>query len=118
MDGTYQKLGLPFRQSLTVLSTVISRPTDELAIFDVGLKGISPERFNPSVKGHESTIEVRKLSEEHAVAHVQGGVDPRPGEKLQLIPSHCCTTVNLYNNIFVARDGKVEAIWPIAARRA
>lgn len=118
MDGTYQKLGLPFTQSLTVLSMVVSRPTDELAIFDVGLKGISPERFNPSVKGHESTIEVKKLSEEHAVAHVQGGIDPRPGDRLHFIPSHCCTTVNLYNNIFVTRDGRVEAIWPIAARRA
>ena len=51
MDGTYQKLDLPFEQSLTVLATVVSRPTDDVAVFDVGLKGISPERFNPSVKG-------------------------------------------------------------------
>lgn len=118
MDGTYQKLGLPFKQSLTVLSTVVSRPTDELVIFDVGMKGISPERFNPFVKGYESMIDVKKLSEEHAIAHIQGGIDPRPGDKVHLIPSHCCTTVNLYNNIFVTRDGRVEAIWPISARRA
>ncbi len=118
MDATYQKLGLPFKQSLTVLSMVVSRPTDELAIFDVGLKGISPERFNPIVSGFSNTIEVKHLSEEHAIAHLQGDIDPRPGDKLHFIPSHCCTTVNLYDNIFVARDGRVEAIWPIAARRA
>ncbi len=118
MDGTYQKLGLPFKQALTVLATVVSRPTDDLAICDVGLKGISPERFNPSVQGHENAIEVQKLSEEHANARLSGGLDPRPGDKLHFIPSHCCTTVNLYDNLFVTRGGIVEAIWPIAARRA
>lgn len=118
MDGTYNKLGLPFKQSLTVLSTVVSCPSNDEAIFDTGLKGISPERFNPSVQGCESTIEVKKLSEEHAIAHLSEGVNLRPGQKIHLIPSHCCTTVNLYDYLFVARHGVVEAIWPIAARRA
>jgi D-serine deaminase-like pyridoxal phosphate-dependent protein len=118
MDGTYQKLGLPFEQSLTVLATVVSRPTEDVAIFDVGLKGISPERFNPSVQGCSGMIEVSKLSEEHSVTHLSGAIDPRPGDKMNFIPSHCCTTVNLYDSMFVARDGVVESIWPIAARRA
>jgi D-serine deaminase-like pyridoxal phosphate-dependent protein len=119
MDGTYQKLGLPFDQSLTVLATVVSRPTDDVAVFDVGLKGISPERFNPSVQGCVGgVIEVRKLSEEHSVAALSGAVDPRPGDKMHFIPSHCCTTVNLYDSMFVSRNGVVEAIWPILARRA
>ena len=119
MDGTYQKLRLPFEQSLTVLATVVSRPTDEVAVFDVGLKGISPERFNPSVQGcGEGAIEVRSLSEEHAVTHLSGGIDPRPGDKMHFIPSHCCSTVNLYDSMFVTRNGIIEAIWPIAARRA
>ena len=119
MDGTYQKLGLPFEQSLTVLATVVSRPTHDVAVFDVGLKGISPERFNPSVQGCSGRmIEVSKLSEEHSVANLSGDIDPRPGEKMHFVPSHCCTTVNLYDSMFVARNGMVEAIWPIAARRA
>lgn len=118
MDGTYQKLGLPFEQSLAVLSMVVNRPTDDLVVFDVGLKGISPERFNPSIRGYEGMIEVKQLSEEHAVAQVKSGCDPLPGQKFYFIPSHCCTTVNLYNDIYVTRGGKIEAIWPIAARRA
>jgi len=119
MDGTYQKLGLPFEQSLTVLATVVSRPADEVAVFDVGLKGISPERFNPSVQGSSgSAIEVSSLSEEHAVTRLSGGVDPRPGDKMHFIPSHCCSTVNLYDSMFVTRNGTIEAIWPVAARRA
>ena len=119
MDGTYQKLGLPFQQSLTVMATVVSRPTDDLAVFDVGIKGISPERFNPSLQGVVGgCVEVKSLSEEHAVANIAGGFDPKPGEKYHFIPSHCCSTVNLYDAMFVSRNGIVEAVWPIAARRA
>lgn len=119
MDGTYQKLGLPFNQSLTVLATVVSRPAADIAVFDVGLKGISPERFNPSVQGcGGAAMEVRSLSEEHAVVRLAGGEDLRPGDKRHFIPSHCCSTVNLYDSMFVSRGGVVEAIWPIAARRA
>jgi D-serine deaminase-like pyridoxal phosphate-dependent protein len=118
MDATYNKLGLPFEQSLTVLATVLSRPTDDLIVLDAGSKAVSPERFNPLIRGYEQTIEVRKLAEEHAIGNINSGIDPRPGEKLHLIPSHCCGTVNLYDQIYVARNGIVEAIWPIAARRA
>ena len=119
MDGTYQKLGLPFEQSLTVMATVVSRPSADIAIFDVGLKGISPERFNPSVRGcGAGAIEVKSLSEEHSVTRLSDAADPRPGDKMHFIPSHCCTTVNLYDSMFVVRQGRVEAIWPVAARRA
>ena len=119
MDGTYQKVGLPFEQSLTVLATVVSRPSEDVAVFDVGIKGISPERFNPAVQGCSGgMIEVSKLSEEHATAHLSGAIDPRPGERMHFIPSHCCSTVNLYDSMFAVRNGVVEAIWPVAARRA
>ena len=119
MDGTYHKLGLPFEQSLTVLATVVSRPSAEIAVFDVGLKGISPERFHPSVQACGSgAIEVKSLSEEHSVTILSGAADPRPGDKLHFVPSHCCTTVNLYDVMFAVRQGRVEAIWPVAARRA
>ena len=119
MDGTYQKLGLPFQQSLTVMATVVSRPTDALAVFDVGIKAISPERFHPSLQGvAQGCAEVKSLSEEHAVANLAGGFDPKPGERYHFVPSHCCSTVNLYDSMFVSRNGIVEAVWPIAARRA
>jgi D-serine deaminase-like pyridoxal phosphate-dependent protein len=118
MDATYNKLGLPFEQALTVFTTVVSRPTDDVVVLDAGLKGISPERFNPLVRGCESSVEIKKLAEEHAIGTIKSGVDPRPGDKMHLIPSHCCSTVNLYDQMYVTRKGVIEAIWPIAARRA
>ena len=53
-----------------------------------------------------------------SVANIAGGFDPKPGERYHFVPSHCCSTVNLYDSMFVSRNGIVEAVWPIAARRA
>jgi D-serine deaminase-like pyridoxal phosphate-dependent protein len=43
-------------------------------------------------------------------------VDLKPGDKISFIPSHCCTTVNLYNDFYIIQGGKLVDIWPIAAR--
>jgi D-serine deaminase-like pyridoxal phosphate-dependent protein len=118
MDDSYAKLDLPFRQALTVVSTVISRPQRETVIFDVGMKGISVERFFPRVLDTAGIV-VKKLSEAHAGATVvEAGLDPRPGDRFHLVPSHCCTTVNLYPELVAVRDGVVEAVWPVTGRGA
>jgi D-serine deaminase-like pyridoxal phosphate-dependent protein len=56
--------------------------------------------------------------DEHGKLALQGGPKPKLGDKVELIPSHCDTTVNLYDHYHVVRDDRVEAIWPIAARGA
>ena len=38
------------------------------------------------------------------------------GQKIELIPNHCCTTVNQHENLIVVKKGKVASIWPITAR--
>ena len=38
------------------------------------------------------------------------------GDKILLIPSHCCTTVNLHDLLYAVRDGKVEVGWEITGR--
>ena len=116
MDGTYEKLGLPFEQALTVLSTVISCPTPEIFVLDVGMKGISIERSLPKIQHHDD-LEIVKLSEAHAKGIVGlGSLNLKAGQKVHLIPSHCCTTVNMYNEMYVVRNGFVEALWPVTGR--
>ncbi|MEA4848017.1 MAG: DSD1 family PLP-dependent enzyme [Clostridiaceae bacterium] len=118
MDLTYAKIGIPFEQSLTVLATVVSRPDDDTVIMDCGMKAISAERECPKVADFEN-LEVLKLAEEHTKAHLTvSGAEPMAGEKLHLIPSHCCSTVNLHDKIYVVRSGRIEAIWPVAGRGA
>jgi D-serine deaminase-like pyridoxal phosphate-dependent protein len=59
-----------------------------------------------------------KLSEEHGVVTLDdpGAVDLRPGDKLRFVPSHCCTTTNLYDTLHVVQNDRLVDTWPIAAR--
>jgi len=48
-------------------------------------------------------------------ARSDGRANCRLGEPLQLIPSHACTTCNLYREMYVHEDGRVREVWPIEA---
>jgi D-serine deaminase-like pyridoxal phosphate-dependent protein len=117
MDTTYLKVRPEFAPSLTVLATVVSRPTPDRLVTDAGRKTISNDFGLPQpleVPG----ASVRSLSEEHGIIELAAPaeVDLKPGDKISFIPSHCCTTVNLYNDFYIIQGGKLVDIWPIAAR--
>jgi D-serine deaminase-like pyridoxal phosphate-dependent protein len=38
------------------------------------------------------------------------------GDKVRIIPPHCCTTSNLHDRFYVIEHDTIEAIWPIEAR--
>jgi D-serine deaminase-like pyridoxal phosphate-dependent protein len=42
---------------------------------------------------------------------------PALGERVEFIIPHCDPSVNLYDRLYACRGDKVEAIWPVAARR-
>ena len=54
------------------------------------------------------------MSEEHCVAHCANR--GAAGDKLRLIPGHCCTTVNLFDAIYFVRDGRVVDRVPVTSR--
>ncbi len=115
MDSAYAKVGLPFEHALTILTTVISRPAADRAILDCGLKSATPEHGTPQPKD-PSLGEITKLSEEHARLDLKPGADLRPGDKIEVIPGHGCTTINLHDRFYGVREGRVETLWEIAAR--
>jgi D-serine deaminase-like pyridoxal phosphate-dependent protein len=41
---------------------------------------------------------------------------PKLGEKLRLVPGHCDPTVDRYDWYVAVRGGRVECLWPVAAR--
>jgi len=129
MDARYGSIeGINFEQSLYVLSTVVSRPLSDLAILDYGLKSV-PAEFGfaspaPSTYrdgshnafGIDGT-EVIGLSEEHArLALKNPSRDLKVGDKVDIVPTHCCTTMNTHDRVYVVRGDTVEAIWNITAR--
>ena len=119
MDVDYAKnewaAPLPrFEHALFVLSTVMSRPSAEVAIVDAGLKASSVDSGMPGVWQKE--LRYTHASDEHG--WVEGKNSPALGEKLLLVPGHCDPTINLYDWYVCVRRGRVEALWAITARGA
>jgi D-serine deaminase-like pyridoxal phosphate-dependent protein len=117
MDSTYRHTRPEFEQALFVLSTIVSRPTPERLVTDAGRKTISNDFGNP-MPVDLPRASVDKLSEEHGVLTLAepGKVHLRPGAKLRFIPSHCCTTTNLYDELHIIQNGTLVDVWSIAAR--
>ena len=118
MDATYgnvEGVGEHFACALTVLATVVSRPTPERVIVDTGMKVLAKEFGIPQPLGIEG-LEMAGLSEEHGKLNADASVSLAPGDKLEILPTHCCTTVNLHDRYYGIRDGIVESVWDIAAR--
>ena len=56
------------------------------------------------------------MNEEHTVGHPTGTDDVRIGDRLEVIPLHVCSAVNLFDVAYGVRAGGVEYQLPIAAR--
>ncbi len=112
MDATYRDLGLPFENSLFVLSTVVSQ-RDGLTVVDAGVKSCGVDQGMPVCRDFPSG-EITASEEHFQITDLEG--DLSLGDKLYLIPAHCCSTVNLYDHIYVLRDGKVVDRLSVSAR--
>ena len=117
MDGDYARNEAPppFRQSLFVLATVMSRAVPGLAVVDAGHKAVAVDSGLPSV-WERPGLRCTGASDEHGTFRVQDGEAPRLGEKLRLVPGHCDPTVDRHEWYVGVRNGRVECLWPIAAR--
>ncbi len=115
-DVRYRSVGAHFDCALTVLATVISRPTPTVAVTDAGHKVLTSEFGLPELIGVEGAS-LTRLSEEHGKVEFEApNRDLRPGDKVEFIPSHGCTTINLFDCYHVVRDDRLEAVWNIAGR--
>jgi len=105
--------------ALTVLATVVSRPTATRAVLDAGSKALSSDLLGLTgyglVMGTELTL--KSLSEEHGVIEAEAGLDAlRIGERVRVIPNHACVVSNLFDNVhLVSGDDVIETV-PVAAR--
>ena len=115
MDAHYRYVP-DFDVSLMVLSTVISRPTEDRAIIDCGHKAIGVTLGLPEVAWPTGAT-VAKLSSEHGSLKVEGEARQlAPGDKVWLVPAHGGTPINIHSHYYAVRDGKIETVWEIAAR--
>ncbi|MBV8736958.1 MAG: DSD1 family PLP-dependent enzyme [Alphaproteobacteria bacterium] len=114
-DGALTKA---FEPSLFVWATVMSRPAQERAIVDAGLKALAFDSGPPLVWDEPAAI-YERASDEHGRLAVSTATNRlHIGDKIRLVPGHCDPTVNLYDWYVGIRRNRVEALWPITARGA
>jgi D-serine deaminase-like pyridoxal phosphate-dependent protein len=114
MDSDYGRVeGLPFESALTVLVSVVSKRGND-AIVDAGIKSLSTDAGPATPRALDATY--ASQGDEHGKLTFANGNPLALGDKVELIPSHCDTTINLYDRYYVTRDGLVVAVWPILAR--
>lgn len=106
--------------AMTVLTTVVSRPTPDRGVIDGGSKTFSSDLLG--LEGHGLILEYPQariigLSEEHGVVDFSGCAQkPAIGERLRVLPNHCCVVSNLFDEVIGVRNGNVETVWRVAAR--
>jgi D-serine deaminase-like pyridoxal phosphate-dependent protein len=118
MDVDYRNaIGPEYAQALSVLATVISCPTPTRAVVDAGLKALSTDSGNPEPKSLPG-VAYRPGGEEHGILTWEAGDSPRlkVGDTVELIPSHCDTTINLFDQYYALRADRLETVWRVEGR--
>ena len=120
MDTAFKERGVGnFDCALTVMSTVISRPSwrgaEHLAVIDLGSKGISTQLGVPEIKAPEGA-RVIKFSQEHGrVDLAHAAHDLRIGDRVELWVRDANGTINLFDKFYALRGDMVEAVIEIPA---
>ena len=120
-DTTMMRLGVATEATTaaSVLVTVVARPTGERFVVDAGSKCFTTDNMGKVpdwlVVAGRPDLHMDFLSEEHGVGHLTGD-DVHIGDRLQVIPSHACTCMNLFDVAYGVRNGRVERELRIAGR--
>jgi D-serine deaminase-like pyridoxal phosphate-dependent protein len=121
MDTSYRRvLGAEFEPALSILTTVISRPRPGEAVVDAGLKSLSTDSGFAEPKDRPG-VSYRPAGDEHGILAWSTAVpsaqpEPRIGDRIELLPSHIDTTINLHDVYHVTSGGRLVAVWPVSAR--
>jgi D-serine deaminase-like pyridoxal phosphate-dependent protein len=106
--------------ALTVLATVVSRPTENRAIIDAGSKALTSDTLGMVgfglIEAYPDAVIVG-LSEEHGTVDLSAcAIKPRIGDKLRIIPNHACVVSNLFDRVTLISDDQVVETIDVAAR--
>ena len=111
MDTQYARLGLPFRQALTVLATVISVSPNGYAVANCGLKALGMDHGPPAIEGGHDVLIV---SDEHLTFYPAAPV--QVGDRVRVLPAHVDPTVAYHAAMHLVEDDRVLETWPVDLR--
>jgi D-serine deaminase-like pyridoxal phosphate-dependent protein len=119
MDTDYRNAVGPFySNSLTILSTVLSRQGPRAVTIDSGLKSLSTDSGFAECKDPRYTY--KPLGDEHGGLFWEENDDKtlglEIGDRVEMIPSHIDPTINLHDRYYAHRNGIIEEIWAVDSR--
>jgi D-serine deaminase-like pyridoxal phosphate-dependent protein len=97
----------------TVLTSVVSKPSENLLIIDGGSKtfatDVQPNTDPANLTGFGYLINLPeaifdRLTEEHGMITLKGHEHIRIGDRIEVIPNHICSTVNLHNHVYIKNE--------------
>jgi D-serine deaminase-like pyridoxal phosphate-dependent protein len=107
-----------FTPAAVLLSRVISKPARQRLTLDLGYKAVASdpplERRCQFLNLPEARLVLH--NEEHLVVETPAADQFAPGDVVYAWPTHICPTCALHQQAYVVRAGRVEEVWPIAAR--
>ena len=106
--------------AMTVLATVVSRPTADRAIVDAGSKALTSDLLGLDGYGmileHPEAV-IYQLNEEHGLVDVSKcATKPEVGDRVRILPTHTCVVSNWFDRMFVISDGRLAGALPVDAR--
>jgi D-serine deaminase-like pyridoxal phosphate-dependent protein len=111
MDTAYARLGLPFKQALAVLATVISVSRRGHAVANCGLKALGMDHGKPEIEGgHEVLI----VSDEQITFLPAAKVEV--GDMVRVRPAHVDPTVAYHERMHVLDATHVVDTWEVDLR--
>jgi D-serine deaminase-like pyridoxal phosphate-dependent protein len=123
MDAQYLEIGgesgdiyTDFTPSLTVMTTVLNTYFPGRLTTDAGAKALTLNKPDAIVIGEKGFSYNAGSDEFGAIRYETTSKTYKVGDRLELIVPHCDPVVNEYDQLYVTRNDRVEAIWPIAAR--
>jgi D-serine deaminase-like pyridoxal phosphate-dependent protein len=105
--------------AVTVLATIVGRPTATRVILDTGSKTLSQDGASSGELGYiigKPGWKLVKLTEEHGLVQVPEGTEVKIGERLELIPNHVCVVTNLADAFVTKRGREIIGTLEVAAR--
>ena len=107
-----RETAIPEQCAMTVLATMVSRPTAGRAIIDAGSKALTSDLLG--LDGYGQILEhpeavIYQLNEEHGLIDVfRCANPPRVGDRVRILPNHTCVVTNLFDRLFVVSGGRLQ----------
>lgn len=111
--------------SATVLATVMSKPTKERVVLDVGAKGLTMQKRAKGITATEGLgklidfqeVYIDSMYDEHALIYnKEFSSQVQVGDRVRIIPNHICPVVNLYDSLYLVSGEDVVEEIPIDCR--